>query len=244
MRSSVDRRTFCLSGCCLLGSAVWGGEAVGKELQIIGCQFASSVRNAALTIHDLEEMMISQSSGHALTDQNLSDHITSLNEYFSVSPGCFFFDEQGSPNALASSIPLDSRFPDGTVLIGRKLVQRLLEHQSAKVFHLSIASVLAHEWAHIEQYKSGQQFDWSARQELDADQLSGRYIGHIGGYTSSRLSVTGTGRLVDDPNTPADITSVSQLFFGLGDTEYGNTNHHGTSLERQNAFLLGFLMGD
>jgi hypothetical protein len=76
-----------------------------------------------------------------------------LSSMFGILPGFAYFHEKGEPNAKATSVDLLKDRPDGTVLLGLKLLHSLLalpEHADA-----AVVAVCAHEFAHIVSYSNG-----------------------------------------------------------------------------------------
>lgn len=156
--------------------------------------------------------------------QTLND----LHQRFGVLPGFAFFEENGSPNALASSIdflgqsdPSNSR-PDGTVLLGLNLLDQLMGfdiHPDA-----AVVAVCAHEFGHILSFRNGMirelkpNKDTSPfRAEQFADFISGYYAGV---------------RKLEDPDFPAVVFTHAIETYGGG--------AHGTSIQRTEAVMEGF----
>jgi hypothetical protein len=150
-----------------------------------------------------------------------------LSRLFGVDPAIFYLRESGGPNAYATQ----SRFPsllaaeqrpyccsDGTVLIGLNLIDS--EEEATGGSGQSIPAILAHEYAHIAQYKYGFPYEGKWR-ELHADYMAGWYIGH-------RLRFVKT-----------DVYQAAANFFYKGDTNFNSPSHHGTHQERWEAFWAG-----
>jgi hypothetical protein len=150
-----------------------------------------------------------------------------LGRLFGVDPAIFYLRESRGPNAYATA----SRFPsllaaegrtyccsDGTVLLGLHLID--YEQKATGGTGQSIPAILAHEYAHIAQFKYG--FPYTGkRRELHADYLAGWYIGH-------RLRFVQT-----------NVYQAAANFFYKGDTNFNSPSHHGTHQERWVAFVAG-----
>src|SRR5262245_58874061 len=76
-----------------------------------------------------------------------------LSELFEVRPGLSFYDDSDGASALATTAFYQSVFPsiDGTVLLGLRLIQE----EMARGDMTTVFMVMAHEFAHILQYKRG-----------------------------------------------------------------------------------------
>jgi hypothetical protein len=166
---------------------------------------------------------------------NRGDHIDNalltdgaeLSRLLGVDPAIFYLRESRGPNAYATT----SRFPsllaaeqrpfccsDGTVLIGLELIDT--EQKATGGTGDSIPAILAHEYAHIAQFKYGFPYGGKWR-ELHADYLAGWYIGH-------RLRHVRT-----------NAYQAAANFFYKGDNEFNSPDHHGTHQERWEAFWQG-----
>lgn len=154
-----------------------------------------------------------------------------LSRLFGVNPAIFYLRESGGPNAFATS----GRFPnllaaegrpfccaDGTVLIGLKLIDS--EQAATGGTGLSLPAILAHEYAHIMQFKYG--FPYTGKWgELHADFMAGWYIGHRGRYPIQ-----------------TDAYQAAANFFFKGDYNFNSRSHHGRPEERLEAFMAGYVL--
>jgi len=166
-----------------------------------------------------------ESSGDTRLDRSLGIVLADLAGKFKVRPGFGYFDDRGSPNALA--LP-DSRLSasEGTVLFGREMLSTYLKNASGDMF---IMGICAHEFAHIVQFFSGFYERLTKGQqtkklvELHADFLSGYYIGlRKMNYTS------------------AELVSLGRSWESIGDSSYTDPQHHGTPEERLQAVEQGY----
>jgi uncharacterized protein len=109
---------------------------------------------------------------------------------------------------------------NNTIYIAKDQIQDAYKYGDA-----AIAYIVAHEYSHAIQEKSG--IDGSnnvTRHELQADCLAGFYMGII-------------------PNVDfdeQDIREIAAQAYAIGDKEFNNAQHHGTPRERQAAVLKGF----
>jgi len=193
-------------GCCLRH----GGDALISQSRLGGS--ASGAPAAG--------------SGDASFDRSLGVLLADLAGKFKVRPGFGYYDDSGSPNALALSA---SRLPasEGTVLFGRELLSRYLKVSNGDMF---IMGICAHEFAHVVQFFSGvyERLDRGQRTkklvELHADFLSGYYIG------LRKISYTAR-----------ELVALGRSWESLGDSSYTDPQHHGTSEERLRAVERGYL---
>lgn len=142
-----------------------------------------------------------------------------LRSQFGIRAPLFFVDEETSPNAVAIDYPLDKRFPDGTVLFGKKLFER--EYSKGR---FGIPTTIAHEFAHIMQYKRKFPAMTTKWQELHADFLAGWFTAHRARFWPDN----------SDPNVSA------RTVYESGDYQFNNPQHHGTREERFAAFRAGY----
>ena len=137
---------------------------------------------------------------------------------YGVGAPLIFVDEEGGPNAVAINYAMDNRYPDGTVLFGKKLLEK--EWSEGR---FGIPTTIGHEFAHIMQFKRKFPVMATQWQELHADYMAGWFIAH-----RSR------SRRDSDPNVSA------KSVYDSGDYEFNNPQHHGTKEERFAAFKEGF----
>ena len=195
-----------VGGCCLMH----GGDAVIAQSRL------GSANSGSAPI---------QGSGDSRLDRALGILLADLAGKFKVRPGFGYFDDRGSPNALA--LP-DSRLSasEGTVLFGREMLSRYLGSANGDMF---IMGICAHEFAHVVQFFSGFYERLSRGQttkklvELHADFLSGYYIG-----------------LRKINYTPAQLVVLGRSWETIGDSSYTDPQHHGTPEERLGAVEQGY----
>jgi len=153
----MDRRRFLLSGlsaftCHCSFTRAFGDTGISKD-----CRAAASASKQLAD--DLR-----QSSGHTEFDQFCRNWHSGLVDTLALRPGFSFFNDGDQPNALATPAKLLPEGPDGTVLLGISLLNHELSSgnitlfsssRSLEIAYPSIAIILAHEFGHILQYKSG-----------------------------------------------------------------------------------------
>lgn len=195
-----------MAGCCLMH----GGESLVSQSRL------SRIDNSSANV---------DKSGNPRLDRSLGYLLADLASKFKVRPGFGYFDDRGSPNALA--LP-DSRLSasTGTVLFGREMMSTHINNANGDMF---IMGICAHEFAHIVQFFSGYYERLSKGQqtkklvELHADFLSGYYIG-----------------LRKINYASAELISLGRTWESIGDSSYTDPQHHGTPEERLQAVENGY----
>lgn len=164
------------------------------------------------------------SCGNPFVDRSFGGAYPVLNNTFAVTPGFAFFDDSDSPNAFATPDQLTGQGM-GTVVFGTRLLGNEISSAPA-TWGSALTLILAHEWAHILQYRLGFQGDTPHR-EQHADCMGGWFLGLF-----SR-STNGMG---------VDITTAARSIFSKGDLAFNDPTHHGTPDERLFAVLDGYQM--
>lgn len=104
--------------------------------------------------------------------------------------------------------------------------------QYNRIGDFALVTVIAHEWGHSVQMQLGlMDTQMSIDMELQADCLAGSYAGYVA--TESELAELSSG----------DINESLKSLFEVGDSEqtpWFDPQAHGTSDERQEAFLAGY----
>jgi hypothetical protein len=134
-----------------------------------------------------------------------------------------FYEDDVWPNAMATMYGTRAGF-DGEMLIGWSLVSRILEEPNSSFY---LAAILAHESGHIVQLRHNMceslLCQTLVRIELHADFIAGTILQRAG------VPISG---------------NAEKLLVGnwrsLGDTKYGNFNHHGTPEQRLLCLIRGF----
>jgi hypothetical protein len=179
---------------------------------------------------NIEKDEVQNGSGDKLFDRALAITLSKLTAIFGILPGFAFYndsDDKPVGNALASqSTRLGMK--DGSVVFGKILFDNFM--QRPKNPELAIATVCAHEFGHIAQYRHGADSlligpdGRVMRLELHADFLAGYFAGK---------------RKLEKPDLPAAV--FAQSLFNLGsDKGFGEINYHGTPKDRGDAVVAGF----
>jgi hypothetical protein len=153
-----------------------------------------------------------KTTGSKKLDKILSKEVKYLEKSFLVDVNLYAYDDAEFPNAYAVNIA------PYTIILGKGL---LLDEYVNTDGYFSIVAIMAHEFAHVTQYKFNEQLT-GKYSELHADFLAGWYMARMKGLSS------------------LEIEKISLSFWDKGDDNYFSENHHGTSQERRAAFLEGF----
>ena len=161
------------------------------------------------------------SSGNMMIDQVTQRELLFMQQRFLVYPIFYFYDDRDGKNAIASEQVTNRMAPDGTVIFGK----RLFNSEMIKSFGgTTIPIIIAHEFAHLVDYKYGALTNVSTKKrELFADYLAGMYM---------YIRITSLGYV--------DVYAALRSFESLGDTDFGDVDHHGTPEERSDALQAGF----
>lgn len=161
-------------------------------------------------------------SGNPTLDQNLNNEYFKLVYCFGVRPCSYYILEKGGPNAYATPALSRDDYPDGTVVLGLNLINKECS-ESVSGTCVSVAVIMAHEFAHILDFKYKFVKQRGKISELFADYMAGVYL-HTRELTYSYT----------------DIKEAANSIFTKGDTNFNSPLHHGTSQERMNALLAGY----
>ncbi|MGI9036151.1 MAG: hypothetical protein ACR2GD_08945 [Pyrinomonadaceae bacterium] len=189
--------------------------------------FICGLNSASLTSGNLG-VILPGKTGNRQLDTAIQLDVLELQKVFGVSARMFLLQEVHGPNALAVRKPLPEvlekfhipfqNTSDGMVFFGLNLINSQYDFISKRGY--AIPSIMGHEYAHILQYKL--HFPFAGKwQELHADFLAGWYTAH-----RSRFM-------------PQNIRESMATFFDNGDNDEDSPQHHGSSQEREEAFLAG-----
>ncbi len=222
----VTRRHAIVGGCAICMSNEASAQAAPR-----GC-FARRT-STPQGFRQISEILagadIDRRSGNEEWDRALERGIGGVSEFFGVAPGVGIYDDADEPNALSYEDGLIAG-TEGTVAVGHGLMRRALTEGLDN--GVSLAAVLAHEYAHIFQYAHGIDDRLAPDQspvrllELHADFYAGLYLSHL------RRSTSGV-RLFES----------GRAFEQMGDTRFNEPDHHGTPQERVRAIEFGFRVG-
>jgi|GEM_PF-1394473 len=163
-------------------------------------------------------MRLFKSTGNRALDRRVRTEAKRLIRFFGVRPNLYILDDRRTrPNAFASS--RTTRYGTyGTIYLGFKLLTT--ELWNTKKGPLAVAGIMAHEFAHIYQYKNGLKRG-GKYQELHADYLAGYYI-------CRRKYMH-----------PYQMNAFAYTLYQKGDYNLWSRTHHGTPRERVRAMLAG-----
>jgi hypothetical protein len=229
----ISRRDVVLGGLFSIGWTALPCACHARALTAeppLGCTLNDAQAEAVLAIDSAKVTASADpvivSSGDRDLDYALAQNLSHITDVFQVLPGFAYFDDTGRPNAFATKRQYLNR-TDGTVMFGRTfLAQCLASPESPDV---AVASVCAHEFGHIVQFKYDLQPRLLAGQptkkrlELNADFMAGYYAGR---------------RKLERPTYPSAVYATTQ--YSAGDNNLSGINHHGTPDERAAATVKGF----
>lgn len=197
-------------------SAEYGGCWVGPSHSK-----ASSYATSGVT--DITGEPLVFKSGVEGLEPALIQTLDMLSSMFGVLPGFAYYREKDEPNAKATSFDLLKERPDGTVLLGLKLLRDLLA--LAENPDAAVVAVCAHEFAHIVSYSNGY-ISQLAPTPQSSPFRSEQFADYMAGYYAGK-------RKLDRPNYPAAVFATTTGMYG------GST--HGNAAQRGNAVQEGFL---
>jgi hypothetical protein len=155
-------------------------------------------------------------SGVREVDQHIGVESTTLAQAFGLDPRFAFFDDEGSPNALA--FPGSGPGDPGTVLLGTELIRNERE-SNPRFWETAIIGILAHEWGHAFQFANTFRQPRYI-QETHADFMAGWYLG-AKASAGSQLNIDAFARSLYDKGSNSG-------FFNIDD--YGSPNQRALSM--------------
>ena len=195
---------------------------------LIGASHLKTLQSSGVSFFQPGERLITTTGDHVL-DRSLGRALVRLSELFSERPGFGFIDDSDAPNAYATDrTQVEGTW--GTVCFGQTLFRDLMNRYDDQ--GLAVMAVVAHEFGHIAQFRSGVDGRLLRNQvtvkrvELHADFLSGYFLG-VRKRQQPSISVWAAGHTL----------------YRIGDYEFHNPNHHGTPDERVAAAEAGFKLG-
>jgi hypothetical protein len=222
-------------GLCLPALA-FAQESAGQFdaplLESLGCALDDG-QVAVLSNHSRSFSAISdtliESSGDAVIDARLGRALVRLAQAFGQRPGFGFYDDSRGKNAYAAR---RSIIPGtwGTVFYGKNMFEEIM--QKADDGGMAALTIVAHEFAHIAQFKAKadrklmEDQTTVKRVELHADYLAGWYLGTLR-RAEPRLKLWSAGKTI----------------YEIGDENFNDPNHHGTPDERVAASEKGYALG-
>jgi hypothetical protein len=173
---------------------------------------------------------------------DLPKSLSFLTEAFGVRPAFRAYDDKPFANALAvPTAKFPDEGPDGTVLLGAMLVAEERKRSpfsavmgAAEPGQESILLILAHEWAHILQFKSGLSPKGPWQMEPHADFMAGWFFAQKPKLDLSNLA---------DWYIVRDIENAAKTMFSRGDTAFNDPRHHGQPEFRAAMVRAGYESG-
>jgi hypothetical protein len=162
------------------------------------------------------------SSGNLQLDRAMFEAYNFIKMRFGVNPSFQYVLDADSPNAFASPKANNPLYPDGSVYFGLQLMQAECTNSYLNMCS-SLVIVLAHELAHVVDFKYGSGFSDTKRVELFADYLAGAMV-YV--YTTQFKQI--------------NIQENALSLFSKGDYAFNDEDHHGTPQERLTCMLAGF----
>ncbi|WP_070217865.1 hypothetical protein OX462_15485 [Janthinobacterium sp. SUN098] len=189
-----------------------------------GC-FVSATKGGAMW----ENRLKMEESGLFRVDSGVKNEIEELASTFGVRADFGFINDLDGANAYAS--PGHDVY---RVMFGIRMLHRMsgtlnpvedkkIPQKFPEVWEGAMGGVIAHEWAHVLQFKQGLIFPSPVTpSELHADFLAGWYMGMKG----QRMKIA--------------YEELKQEFFAMGDTNFNDRDHHGTPEQRRHAMSSGY----
>ncbi|MDC0644011.1 hypothetical protein OAP32_00375 [Crocinitomicaceae bacterium] len=180
------------------------------------------------------------STGNNTLDRLIQIEKNNLEVFFNVNVDLKIY---AGSNGLASN-RCSNHNCNGTIALGKHLLLSEFYKRgpktNEKLGQYMIVAILAHEFAHIYQYKHPElKFKNSVIQEIHADMLAGWYMSK---YLISKFEITNDDFVFglygnEKMDGASDIMSDMRIGFGwMGDEQYWSPQHHGDYFTRLSAF--------
>lgn len=224
VRSGRTRRVF-LAAC---GCAAISAPASAQQPKRLGCMASNGSIPEEFSEGLHEANFNPTTTGNSEWDRPLGIALAKMAAFFKVYPSVGMFDDQSQPQALAYETSIRGS-TDGTVVLGRNFLVRLMSSYADT--GVAVVGILAHEFAHIFQYKRDLvtklvKDDKVRLAELHADFLAGMYLAKLK-REQPKLRLFYTG----------------EQFNKMGDANSEDPDHHGTPAERVRSIEFGFKVG-
>ena len=262
----VDRRSFIrgtlasIAGCTCCGV----GRARAKPARR-GCTMSGAAEEDGY--YWSRRLM---SSGDARLDQICASMASALDQVFGLRPGFCFYDDSEGHNAVADPVARFADRQDGTVLFGvgllklettprkpgsdRRSARRPSNEEPSLLAGLykepesQIAAmmVMAHEWAHICQYKCDVHSPYinGWRMEPHADYLAGWALARVHALFKPGTLPPGVDSGDLDKEglmSPTGFHRISaSIFDGKGNSDFTSPDHHGQEEYRLGMLRVGY----
>ncbi len=190
-------------------------------LLILGLLLMCNMHSIAQCFHGSEKqkLQVYSSTGSTELDEYLNSVKLILEDTYSIRVELKVFNDGNSPNAYANTNSSNQFYFDGSVFLGKNLLDKEI-HKNENGLD-AVSGIMAHEFAHILQTKMDCTLKGSLL-ELHADFLSGYYMGKSGLYTEDGLKAFG------------------ESLYEKGDIALWDETHHGTPQQRYRAMMGGY----
>ena len=163
-----------------------------------------------------------KTSGNQQLDYWHYGEYNNLVQKFGVYPDIYYYTDSQGANAYFTKQITNSQFPDGTIAIGFNLINKEFANSPTNS-GVSIAIIMAHEFAHCVDAKYNVYSTHTYKSELFADYLAGCYL-HLKSLTVGEYY----------------INEVANSFYSIGDYAFNEPGHHGTPEQRRSCLMAGY----
>lgn len=186
---------------------------------------AASVRGCRLAAdgsEPLQKPYLEATGYDGVFDSACQSFAEELNIMFGVKPALRYYDDSDGKNAFADPIPRFADGPDGTVVLGISLLGQYRQPDEVWLGR-PIDIVIAHEFAHILQYKLAARDAWEL--EPHADFMAGWAIARW--HSKPRKFGEYGPRDNYEFNGGDQIVTEAEIMFSMGDADFNSPAHHG-----------------
>ena len=249
--TTMTRRIFLMQGVASFVACNCFARALAKPLRR-GCTMSGTAEGDA---YFWSRRLAS--SGDVYDDRVCTEMAEKLNKLMRLNAGFAFYDDSEGHNAVADPVARISGYSDGTVLFGaglykREAVRKPYDGSTASGADLNVITarssafaavymVMAHEWAHIYQYKQGLPRELHTSREWRMEP----HADYMAGWCLWRLA---KARLHEDlrafPFGEDLLVASRSLFDGKGDSDFTSPDHHGQEEYRSAMVRSGYLDGE
>jgi len=225
----MDRRSFVQTGLSALLTYNCSFARAQAATTLHGCRMATKPGGA------LGVTLLEGDDGIPKDLQDLHSVLPALAELFGARPGMSYYDDGAGPNALAYPTAIFPDGPDGTVLMGINLARKELSRQHG---FLTPMTIMAHEFAHIVQYKHGMSPEGPWQMEPHADFMAGWFLHWCHAQDRIHVKIDKTTIATEDM-----VEATIKALFELGDYAFNDSAHHGEPEFRAAMVRAGYELG-
>lgn len=244
---ALTRWKFIHRGLCALAMATVAEAIHSQTIEVKAAAVADAylsigVRDGTIKVTRVNTLLskyLSPETAIALKEgvDGLIERICQELDLRDPGPAYIFIDDGDSPgfSAVDGTLP-QSSWPykhAGVIVLGANFAGRLATDGTTSVKGFGVAVAVAHELAHIYQFRTG---SWKRLLAVEGNRSRKRAELHadfLAGWLSARIGY----RALDN------IDAMARRLFDLGDQEVLDPNHHGTPGQRYAAMLRGFFLG-